>query len=147
MGWPFCSPLLQLAFHTWSGLVLRGSIMSWWSIFLGLALRTYSTTVAESSRWRLCSCLLIKWWLQNPFVFERFIVPVHLWAQFVVNDNMIVLSLLCILLVLTHSLFMFQINRVEYMHQKGFLHRDIKPDNFLMGLGRKANQVRSYICA
>ncbi|XP_066360846.1 uncharacterized protein [Miscanthus floridulus] len=26
------------------------------------------------------------------------------------------------------------INRVEYMHQKGFLHRDIRPDNFLMGL-------------
>ncbi|KAK7261682.1 hypothetical protein RIF29_27999 [Crotalaria pallida] len=33
------------------------------------------------------------------------------------------------------------INRVEYVHTKSFLHRDIKPDNFLMGLGRRANQV------
>ena len=33
------------------------------------------------------------------------------------------------------------ISRVEYFHAKNFLHRDIKPDNFLMGRGNKANHV------
>eukprot|EP00949_MAST-11_sp_MAST-11-sp1_P001996 g1996.t1 len=33
------------------------------------------------------------------------------------------------------------ISRIEFIHQKNFIHRDIKPDNFLIGRGRKAHVV------
>ena len=33
------------------------------------------------------------------------------------------------------------VSRLEYFHSKNFVHRDLKPDNFLMGLGAQAHIV------
>ena len=33
------------------------------------------------------------------------------------------------------------ISRVEFIHAKNFLHRDMKPDNFLIGTGRRSSEV------
>lgn len=45
-------------------------------------------------------------------------------------------SLKTILMIADQALY-----RVEYMHAKSFVHRDVKPSNFVIGLGRKANMV------
>ena len=33
------------------------------------------------------------------------------------------------------------ISRLEYIHARSFIHRDIKPDNFVMGVGKRAHHV------
>ena len=40
-----------------------------------------------------------------------------------------------------HFLFDFQLNRIAALHDKAYVHRDIKPDNFLMGRGIEGRRV------
>ena len=47
--------------------------------------------------------------------------------------------------IISFQLNLLQISRIEFIHGKNFIHRDMKPDNFLMGLGKKVTTFCAFL--
>jgi len=140
VDWNEVLVLVQLAYPTSDGSVLKETTMSWFSIYWVQVLKIFSTSAVGSSLWRRFSCSPTSWYVLDIM---------WLWLGFKYQGQVCVSAFWCLKWSKAHkfcqdwgcSVLFLQINRVEYVHAKSFLHRDIKPDNFLMGLGRRANQV------
>ncbi|OHT01632.1 hypothetical protein TRFO_31507 [Tritrichomonas foetus] len=69
---------------------------------------------------------------QNVMAFERLSKSV----ENLFNYKMNYFSLKTVLMLADQM-----ISAIEYMHKKGFIHRDIKTENFMMGMNEKASQL------